>query len=113
MEEVKGSGRPRIETVLQKSRMVSTRLTAEEFFIVALKAKMVGVRISRYMREMLLKEKVMQRITPEDAKAPRLLTNEANAEGYREMRKVNACLVLKLNDIVKQLSDDWKDNKGR
>ena len=110
MEEVKGSGRPRIETVLQKSRMVSTRLTAEEFFIVALKAKMVGVRISRYM---LLKEKVMQRMTPEDAKAPRLLTNEANAEGYREMRKVNACLVLKLNDIVKQLSDDWKDNKGR
>ena len=55
----------------------------------------------------------MQRMTPEDAKAPRLLTNEANAEGYREMRKVNACLVLKLNDIVKQLSDDWKDNKGR
>ena len=123
MKENKKNGRPKIEAIRQKSRIVSTRLTADELILVTQRAEQAGVKLSRYAREMLLKGKIVQRITPEDAKTLRLLANEANninqlahkanAEGYEPMMNVNAYLAVKINDIIKRLSDDWKNNKRR
>lgn len=123
MEKGKKNGRPKIDTPRQKCRIVSTRLTADEFVVVSQRAKVSGVRISRYMREALLKGKVVQRMTTEDARVLRLLASEANninqlahkanAEGYGQMVKINAFFAVKLNDIIEQLSDDWKDYKRR
>lgn len=123
MEERKKNGRPGVGAIRQKSRIVSTRLTNGEFILVSVRAKEAGVKISRYIREMLLKGKIVPRMKPEDAKVLRLLANEANninqlahkanAEGYGQMGKINAFLALKINDIIKQLSDDWKNNKRR
>ena len=78
MKENKKNGRPKIEAIRQKSRIVSTRLTADELILVTQRAEQAGVKLSRYAREMLLKGKIVQRITPEDAKTLRLLANEAN-----------------------------------
>lgn len=123
MEKEKKNGRPKIDVPRQKCRIVSTRLTDDEFFVVSQRAKVAGVKISRYMREALLKGKVVQRMKPEEAKVMRLLANEvnninqlahkANAEGYKAMAEVNAVLAIKLYCIIEQLSDDWKDNKRR
>lgn len=123
MEKEKKNGRPKTDTSRQKCRIVSTRLTAEEFIVVSQRAKVAGVKISRYMREALLKGKVVQRMKPEEAKVMRLLANEvnninqlahkANAEGYKAMAEVNAVLAIKLYCIIEQLSDDWKDNKRK
>lgn len=123
MEGKKRNGRPRMGTVRQKSRIISTRLTADEFMLVTQRSEQAGVKLSCYAREMLLKGKIVQRLTSEDARVLRLLASEANnlnqlahkahAEGYEQMMKVNAYFAVKLNNIIEQLSDDWKNKKRR
>jgi hypothetical protein len=102
-----------------KVRVVSARFTDIEYQAVEKRRKDAGVSLSRFVRSVLLTGKVVQRISKADADVLRKLAGEANninqlahkanAGGFAGVATELMLLKKKLVQIIKQLSDDWKN----
>jgi Mg2+ and Co2+ transporter CorA len=104
------------QTRRNKVRVVSARFTDIEYQAVEKRRKDAGVSLSRFVHSVLLTGKVVQRISKADADVLRKLAGEANNINQLA-HKANAggvaaelmMLKKKIVQIIKQLSDDWKN----
>lgn len=106
-------------TKRNKVRVVSARFTDIEYQAVEKRRKDAGVSLSRFVHSVLLTGKVVQRISKADADVLRKLAGEANninqlahkanAGGFAGVAAELMMLKKKIVQIIKQLSDDWKN----
>ena len=106
-----------------KVRVVSARFTDIEYQAVEKRRKDAGVSLSRFVRSVLLTGKVVQRISKADADVLRKLAGEANninqlahranAGGFALVAVELVKLKNRIVEIINQLSDDWKNKKGK
>lgn len=116
MKKDKQQPRP---TKRNKVRVVSARFTDIEYQAVEKRRKDAGVSLSRFVHSVLLTGKVVQRISKADADVLRKLAGEANninqlahkanAGGFAGVATELMLLKKKIVQIIKQLSDDWKN----
>ncbi|CDC01163.1 uncharacterized protein BN659_01364 [Bacteroides sp. CAG:443] len=116
MKKDKQQPRP---TKRNKVRVVSARFTDIEYQAVEKRRKDAGVSLSRFVHSVLLTGKVVQRISKADADVLRKLAGEANninqlahkanAGGFAGVAAELMMLKKKIVQIIKQLSDDWKN----
>lgn len=105
-----------------KVHILSARFTDMEYNALEKRRKDAGVSVSRFIRSVMLTGKVVQRISRADAEILRKLAGEANnlnqlarkanAGGYTKAAMEMVILNRKIADIIKQLSDDWKNKQG-
>ena len=115
MEKDRQQPRP---TKRNKVRVVSARFTDIEYQAVEKRRKDAGVSLSRFVHSVLLTGKVVQRISKADAAILRKLAGEANINqlahkanvgGFAGVAAELMMLKKKIVQIIKQLSDDWKN----
>lgn len=107
----------------KKERVISTRIAEIEYYALKKRASDAGVTLSKFCRSVLLTGKVVQRISPEDGKVLRLLSNEANninqlarkanSEGFSNVAMDLTKLRKVIVNIINHLSDDWKGYEKR
>lgn len=103
----------------KKDKIISTRFTSDEAKIITKRAEVAGVKLSRFIRMMILKGKVVQRLSPQDACTLRNLSGmannlnqlarKANAAGFMTVEKEVKSIKIKIVQIINKLSDDWKN----
>ena len=103
----------------KRNKVVSSRFTDIEYQAVEKRRKDAGVSLSRFVHSVLLTGKVVQRISKADADILRKLAGEANninqlahkanVGGFAGVAAELMMLKKKIVQIIKQLSDDWKN----
>lgn len=103
----------------KKNKIISTRFTSEESELILKQAKETGVKLSQFVRMMILKGKVVQRLSPQDADTLRKLSgmgnnlnqlaHKANAAGFLTVEKEVKSIKIKIVGLINKLSDDWKN----
>ena len=111
------------QTKRNKVRVVSARFTDIEYQAVEKRRKDAGISLSRFVHSVLLTGKVVQRISKADADILRKLAGEANnlnqlahcanAGGFALVAVELVKLKNRIIEIINQLSDDWKNKKGK
>ena len=119
----KSGGRPAKNRVNKYQKVVSTKLTELQFYAIRKRATEAGLRVSEYVRQAVVSAEVTPRLNRQDADTIRRLAGEANninqlahranAGGFAlvavELVKVKNRIV----EIINQLSNDWKNKKGK
>jgi len=125
MTEIKDKpgGRPVKKTLERQNRVVSTKLTKLQYYAVKRRAGEAGVKVSEYVRQAIITTEVVPRLNRQDADTIRKLAGEANNLNQLAHRAntggfaLVAVELVKLKngivEIINQLSDDWKNKKGK
>ena len=103
--------------------VVSTKLTELQFYAIRKRAGEAGLRISEYVRQAVVSAEVTPRLNRQDADTIRKLAGEANninqlahranAGGFALVAVELVKLKNRIVEIINQLSDDWKNKKGK
>lgn len=119
----KPGGRPVKKTLERQNRVVSTKLTKLQYYAVKRRAQEAGVKVSEYVRQAIITAEVVPRLNRQDADTIRKLAGEANNLNQLAHRAnaggfaLVAVELIKLKngivEIINQLSDDWKNKKGK
>ncbi|WP_370858791.1 MULTISPECIES: MobC family plasmid mobilization relaxosome protein [Phocaeicola] len=125
MTEIKDKpgGRPVKKTLERQNRVVSTKLTNLQYYAVKRRAGEAGVKVSEYVRQAIITAEVVPRLNRQDADTIRKLAGEANnlnqlahranAGGFALVAVELVKLKNGIVEIINQLSDDWKNKKGK
>ena len=125
MTEIKDKpgGRPVKKTLERQNRVVSTKLTKLQYYAVKRRAGEAGVKVSEYVRQAIITAEVVPRLNRQDADIIRKLAGEANnlnqlahranAGGFALVAVELVKLKNGIVEIINQLSDDWKNKKGK
>ena len=125
MTEIKDKpgGRPVKKTLERQNRVVSTKLTKLQYYAVKRRAGEAGVKVSEYVRQAIITAEVVPRLNRQDADPIRKLAGEANnlnqlahranAGGFALVAVELVKLKNGIVEIINQLSDDWKNKKGK
>ena len=125
MTEIKDKpgGRPVKKTLERQNRVVSTKLTKLQYYAVKRRAGEAGVKVSEYVRQAIITAEVVPRLNRQDADTIRKLAGEANninqlahranAGGFALVAVELVKLKNRIVEIINQLSDDWKNKKGK
>ena len=125
MTEIKDKpgGRPVKKTLERQNRVVSTKLTKLQYYAVKRRAGEAGVKVSEYVRQAIITAEVVPRLNRQDADTIRKLAGEANnlnqlahranAGGFALVAVELVKLKNGIGEIINQLSDDWKNKKGK
>ena len=125
MTEIKDKpgGRPAKKTLERQNRVVSTKLTKLQYYAVKRRAKEAGIKVSEYVRQAVVTAEVVPRLNRQDADTIRKLAGEANnlnqlahqanAGGFALVAVELVKLKNGIVEIINQLSDDWKNKKGK
>ena len=115
----KPGGRPAKKRIEKQQRVVSTKLTELQYYAIRKRAVYAGLRGSEYVRQSVVSAEVIPRLNRQDADAIRKLVVEANninqlahkanAGGFAGVAAELMMLKKKIVQIIKQLSDDWKN----
>ncbi len=116
----KTGGRPSKKRIEKYHRVVSTKLTELQYYAIRKRAVQAGVPLSNYIRQAVIRGKVIPRLTRQDAEVIRQLAGEANnlnqlarkanAGGFTLVVQELLKLKTRIVEIINQLSDDWKNN---
>lgn len=119
----KAGGRPVKKTLERQNRVVSTKLTKLQYYAVKRRAGEAGVKVSEYVRQAIITAEVVPRLNRQDADTIRKLAGEANnlnqlahranAGGFALVAVELVKLKNGIVEIINQLSDDWKNKKGK
>lgn len=119
----KPGGRPAKKRIEKQQRVVSTKLTELQYYAIRKRAGEAGVRISEYVRQAVISAEVIPRLNRQDADTIRKLAGEANninqlahranAGGFALVAVELVKLKNRIVEIINQLSDDWKNKKGK
>ena len=114
----KPGGRPAKKRIEKQQRVVSTKLTELQYYAIRKRAGEAGLRVSEYVRQAVVSAEVIPRLNRQDADTIRKLAGEANninqlahranAGGFELVKLKN-----RIVEIINQLSDDWKNKKGK
>lgn len=115
-------GRPPKNRIEKHHRVVSTKLTELQFYAIRKRATQAGVPLSNYIRQAVIRGEIIPRMNRQDAEIIRRLAGEANnlnqlarkanAGGFALVVQELLRLKTRIVEIINQLSDDWKNNKG-
>ena len=115
--------RPAKSRIDKQNRVVSTKLTELQFYAIRKRAGEAGLRISEYVRQAVVSAEVTPRLNRQDADTIRKLAGEANninqlahranAGGFALVAVELVKLKNRIVEIINQLSDDWKNKKGK
>lgn len=115
-------GRPPKSRIEKHHRVVSTKLTELQFYAIRKRATQAGVPLSNYIRQAVIRGEIIPRMNRQDAEIIRQLAGEANnlnqlarkanAGGFALVVRELLRLKTRIVEIINQLSDDWKNNKG-
>lgn len=119
----KTGGRPPKSRIEKHHRVVSTRLTELQFYAIRKRAIQAGVPLSNYIRQAVIRGEIIPRMNRQDVETIRQLAGEANnlnqlarranAGGFTLVMQELLRLKTRIVEIINQLSDDWKNNKGK
>ena len=119
----KTGGRPPKKRIEKYHRVVSTKLTELQYYAIRKRAVQAGVPLSNYIRQAVIRGEIIPRLTRQDAEVIRQLAGEANnlnqlarkanAGGFALVMQELLRLKVRIVEIINQLSDDWKNNKGK
>ena len=119
----KSGGRPAKNRVNKYQKVVSTKLTELQFYAIRKRAGEAGLRVSEYVRQAVVSAEVTPRLNRQDADTIRKLAGEANninplahrtnAGGFALVAEELVKLKYRIVEIIIQLSDDWKNKKGK
>ena len=119
----KPGGRPAKNRIDKQNRVVSTKLTELQFYAIRKRATEAGLRVSEYVRQAVVSAEVTPRLNRQDADTIRKLAGEANninqlahranAGGFALVAVELVKLKNRIVEIINQLSDDWKNKKGK
>ena len=106
-----------------QNRVVSTKLTELQFYAIRKRATEAGLHVSEYVRQAVVSAEVTPRLNRQDADTIRKLAGEANninqlahranAGGFALVAVELVKLKNRIVEIINQLSDDWKNKKGK
>ena len=98
-------------------------LTELQFYAIRKRATEAGLRVSEYVRQAVVSAEVTPRLNRQDADTIRKLAGEANninqlahranAGGFALVAVELVKLKNRIVEIINQLSDDWKNKKGK
>ena len=119
----KSGGRPAKNRIDKQKRVVSTKLTELQYYAIKKRAGESGLPISEYVRQAIISTEVTPRLSKQDADSIRKLAGEANnlnqlahranAGGFALVAVELVKLKNRIIEIINQLSDDWKNKKGK
>ena len=119
----KSGGRPAKNRIDKQRRVVSTKLTELQYYAVRKRAGEAGLRVSEYVRQVVMSAKVIPRLNRQDADTLRKLAGEANninqlahranAGGFALVVVELVKLKNRIVGIINHLSDDWKNKEGK
>ena len=108
--EYKKGGRPTKGAAEKKKYRITVKLTTEDYYTLKGKAKGAGVTISEFVRKVLDKGNVIERLTIEQADFIRklcgmannlnLLAPRANAEGFHTIAPFHKIIISKIDEIL-------------
>lgn len=119
----KTGGRPPKNSIEKQSQVVSTKLTKLQYYAIRKRATEASIPLSDYIRQAILRGKIIPRLNKQDGEIIRQLAGEANnlnqlahkanAGGFTLITQELLKLRTKIIEIINQLSDDWKDNQRK
>ena len=120
-KDIKKGGRPKKNILEKQQKVVSTKLSSPQFYVVKGRAKEANVSMSEYIRQAVISSKIVPRLSPEEMNLYKQLAGEArnlnqitklaHAQGVKSIAEKITTLIQLLVFIMKKLSDDWKNNK--
>ena len=94
-----------------------------QYYAIRKRAVEAGLRVSEYVRQAVVSAEVIPRLNRQDADTIRKLAGEANninqlahranAGGFALVAVELVKLKNRIVEIINQLSDDWKNKKGK
>ena len=109
------NGRPTKSVAEKKGYKVSLKMATEEYYLLKSKARMAGITISEYIRSVIRKSEVIQRLSPEHMGYIRQLSGmanninqiarKANTDGYAEACNEYKDMIERLDSIVKLITE--------
>jgi hypothetical protein len=109
------NGRPTKSAAEKKRYMVSLKMATEEYYSLKSKARLSGITLSEYVRSVIKKSEVKQRMSPEYLGYVRQLSGmanninqiarKANAAGLAETGMECKEMINRLDNIVKQITE--------
>ena len=101
----KPGGRPAKKRIEKQQRVVSTKLTELQYYAIRKRAGESGLRVSEYVRQAVVSAEVIPRLNRQDADTIR--------GGFALVAVELVKLKNRIVEIINQLSDDWKNKKGK
>ena len=108
--EYKKGGRPTKGVAEKKKYRITVKLTTEDYYTLKGKAKSAGVTMSEFVRKVLVKGYVIERLTIEQADFIRKLcgmannfnqlAHRANAEGFHVIAPFHKTIIGKIDEIL-------------
>jgi hypothetical protein len=108
------NGRPTKSAAEKKGYKVSLKMATEEYYLLKSKARLAGICMSEYVRQVIRKSEVKQRLSPEHLGYVRQLSGmanninqiarKANVAGYSETSKDLKERIDLLDNIVKMIT---------
>ena len=108
--EYKKGGRPTKGAAEKKKYRITVKLTTEDYYTLKGKAKSAGVTMSEFVRKVLDKGNVIERLTVEQADFIRKLcgmannlnqlAHRANAEGFHSVAPFHKTIIGKIDEIL-------------
>jgi hypothetical protein len=114
-------GRPRLAvTEKKKYTLPPVHLDTKNYFLVKAQAKQAGLSLTEYQRQKLLTGEVVERLTTEQMELYRQLAgignnmnqlaHQANKYGYYKDAEMYHENVIQVNNLIKKILYDGKDN---
>lgn len=108
--EYKKGGRPTKGAAEKKKYRITVKLTTEDYYTLKSKAKSAGISMSEFVRKVLVKGYVIERLTIEQADFIRKLcgmannlnqlAHRANAEGFHTVTPFHKIIIGKIDEIL-------------
>ena len=108
--EYKKGGRPTKGVAEKKKYRITVKLNTQDYYTLKGKAKSAGVTISEFVRKVLDKGNVIERLTVEQADFIRKLcgmannlnqlAHHANAEGFHAVAPFHKNIIIKIDEIL-------------
>jgi hypothetical protein len=109
------NGRPKKDEADRKKYKLTVKMETKEYFSFKAKVRSAGLTQSEYIRRCIVKSEVKQRLTSEHLGYIRQLAgmanninqiaHKANVAGYVEVHEVNKNMIVRLDNIVKQIEE--------
>ena len=109
----KSGGRPAKSRIDKQKRVVSTKLTELQYYVIKKRAGESGLPVSEYVRQAVVSAEITPRLNRQEANNINQLAHRANAGGFALVAVELVKLKNRIVEIINQLSDDWKNKKGK
>jgi hypothetical protein len=108
------NGRPAKSAAEKKTYRISLKMATEEYYSLRSKARLAGITLSEYIRHVIVKSEVKQRLSPEHLGYIRQLSGmannlnqiarKANAAGYTEVQHDCQRMIEEIDNLIKHIS---------